>query len=169
MRRRVLERSAVEEFRLASELLDRGSAANAFRLFLRAAVSGDPDAQVNVGWMYDTGTGVRKDLKEALRWYRRAFGQGSAIAATNIGTIYRDLGNRRRALEWFWRSIRAGDVGSLLEIAKLQALRPRGRRDALASLRSLLQAASIDEASREEAAKMLAALSRDQPKAVGAK
>jgi TPR repeat protein len=33
-----------------------------------------------LGWMYENGRGVRKNLKEALRWYRKAAALGDQDA-----------------------------------------------------------------------------------------
>jgi TPR repeat protein len=37
-----------------------------------AAEQGYPNAQHNIGYMYDTGEGVEQDYKEALKWYTLA-------------------------------------------------------------------------------------------------
>ena len=36
-----------------------------------------PNAQVNLGVMYDNGEGVLQDDKEAVKWYRKAAEQGT--------------------------------------------------------------------------------------------
>ena len=45
-----------------------------------AAERGDADAQLNLGFRYDTGRGVPQDDAEAVRWYRLAAKQGNALA-----------------------------------------------------------------------------------------
>lgn len=52
------------------------------------AEAGDANAQLTMGWRYDTGTGVPKDASEALGWYRQAAAQGDATAQSNIGLAY---------------------------------------------------------------------------------
>jgi TPR repeat protein len=47
-----------------------GDYATALKEFLPLATQGNPDAQLNLGVMYQQGLGVRKDYKEAVRWYR---------------------------------------------------------------------------------------------------
>ena len=44
----------------------------AFRLFTEAANLGCAAGQYGLGGCYSTGTGVKKDRKEAVRWYRMA-------------------------------------------------------------------------------------------------
>lgn len=52
------------------------------------AEAGDAQAQMTMGWRYDTGTGVSRDASEALGWYRQAAAQGDATAQSNIGLAY---------------------------------------------------------------------------------
>ncbi|MBZ5523621.1 MAG: sel1 repeat family protein [Acidobacteriia bacterium] len=109
---------ASDLFLRASKQWDRGELRSAFRLFMAAAKAGDRGAQVNVGYFYDRGVGVRKNRSEALYWYKRAYRRGDAGAANNIGTIWRDEKNARRALFWFQQAVSLGDDGSNLEIAR---------------------------------------------------
>ncbi len=37
----------------------------------KAAENGDPSAQFDMGYRYETGDGVPKDMAEAIRWYKR--------------------------------------------------------------------------------------------------
>ena len=46
----------------------------------RAAEQGNAVAQHNLGLCYDYGTGVEKDGREAVKWYRKAAEQGYADA-----------------------------------------------------------------------------------------
>jgi hypothetical protein len=57
---------------------NRGDYATALRLIKPLATQGNADAQTNLGFMYDTGLGVPKDDKEAVKWYRLAAAQGNA-------------------------------------------------------------------------------------------
>ena len=54
----------------------------------QAAEQGDASAQLNLGFMYNTGMGVLKDAAEAVRWYRLAAEQGLASAQFNLGNMY---------------------------------------------------------------------------------
>ena len=55
---------------------------------LARAEHGDAAAQFNLGRLYVTGTGVRQDDAEAVRWYRLAADQGHAGAQHNLGLKY---------------------------------------------------------------------------------
>ena len=51
----------------------------------KAAEQGDADAQLLLGVMYNTGSGVAQDYKQAVAWYRKAAEQGYATAQSNLG------------------------------------------------------------------------------------
>jgi hypothetical protein len=52
------------------------------------AEAGDAQAQMTMGYRYDTGTGVPKDPAEALKWYRLAAEQGDVTSQSNLGLAY---------------------------------------------------------------------------------
>ncbi len=50
------------------------------RWYRKAADAGNIDAQYAIGYMYNLGYGVKKDYKEAVRWYQKAAAQGDTYA-----------------------------------------------------------------------------------------
>ena len=54
--------------------------AKAANWYLKAAEQGLPEAQWNLGWMYESGKGVPFDEKEAMKWFHKAAIQGDALA-----------------------------------------------------------------------------------------
>ena len=52
------------------------------------AEQGDAEAQFELGRAYFTGEDVRKDVGEAVRWYRKAAEQGHAAAQHFLGVLY---------------------------------------------------------------------------------
>lgn len=56
---------------------------------VRQAEAGNPEAQFNLGKCFYNGDGVEKDLKEAVKWYRKAAEQGNGNAQNNLGFCYR--------------------------------------------------------------------------------
>ena len=52
------------------------------------ALAGDAGAQLALGYAYDTGRGVGRNLAEAAKWYRLAADQGLAQAQHNLGVMY---------------------------------------------------------------------------------
>jgi hypothetical protein len=148
----------------ASRLMERGRIEEAFHLFFEAAKAGDSRAQLNVGYLYDTGQGVPRSRTSALAWYRRAVRGGEAAAANNIGTIYRDEGRLRLAVRWFEKASAMGDGDALLEVARLYAgplEEPAKARKLLAKVRTSKRA-SAD--SQEEAERLLQTIEqRERP------
>ena len=144
-----------DAFSRACELWDRGDAKRAYRVFHSLATRGDVGAQVNVGYFFDQGVGVRRNETKALYWYRRAYRRKDASAANNIGTIYRDRGATDRAIRWFRRAVALGDEGSLLEIAKLYLRAGTYRTRTLSYLKRVTRLRSVTEADSEEAKKLL--------------
>jgi TPR repeat protein len=53
-----------------------------------AAERGDPQAQTQVGFMYETGRGLPQDYMAAVYWYRRAAEQGFPRAMHQLGLMY---------------------------------------------------------------------------------
>ena len=109
----------------ACALWDKGRNKQAFALFRAAAQMGDDGAYLNVGYCYDVGKGVRKNLSRAMLWYKRASRRGDGAAAHNVGIIYRDKGEFGLARRWFRRAIDKGEAGSAVDLAKLYLGRGR--------------------------------------------
>jgi hypothetical protein len=143
------ESSLEAGFVRAWALLDEGQAREAFSLFLTAAEAGHLGAQVVVGYLYDTGKGVRRSRDMALRWYRRAARRGDASAANNIATVYRDDGRLRLALRWFEKAVSLGNANSLLEMAHLYAGPLNDKARARRLIVRLLASKAITEETRE--------------------
>jgi len=56
--------------------------------YYERAKFGDADAQFNFGVCCDDGDGVKKDISQAVYWYRKAAEQGHAGAQCNLGVCY---------------------------------------------------------------------------------
>ena len=54
----------------------------------KSAEQGNANAQYALGWMYENGEGVVKDLAMAFRWYKRAAERNHPAAQTNLGWMY---------------------------------------------------------------------------------
>ena len=53
----------------------------------RNAEQGDATAQNNLGFCYEDGRGVSKDLNEAIEWYRKAAQQGIENAKLRLNDL----------------------------------------------------------------------------------
>ncbi|MCH7944222.1 MAG: SEL1-like repeat protein [Proteobacteria bacterium] len=85
------------------------------------AEAGDADAQVSLGYMYQTGQSFEQSYSQAARWYRPAAEQGNALAQFALGELYaRGLGVEHdygAAAYWFGRAAMAGNVSAQIRLA----------------------------------------------------
>ncbi len=135
---------------------DQGNFKSAFRLCLAPAKRGNERAQLLLGYFYKNGIGVKPNRDLALYWTRRAYRQGSNAAAHNIGLIFRDERNLRRAIIWFERAARLNDADAYLEIAKIY-LEKQDRTKAIHYLKQTLAGDPMFmlKSSRDEAKRLL--------------
>lgn len=100
--------AAVAMFKNGERLLQAGDMAGAAKTFARCAEMGDAKCQLQLGWHFEEGKGVPRDLGQAVRWYRAAAEQHHPVAQENLGNMYQ-LGrgvqtNCKAAVEWYARA-----------------------------------------------------------------
>ncbi|HEX7036227.1 MAG TPA: caspase family protein [Pseudomonadales bacterium] len=87
---------------------DRADYRSALAVWMPAAEAGDPEAQTNVGEIFEKGLGDQPNYEAAAHWYRLAADQGYARAQFNLGTLYEQgLGVPKdplAALNWYRRA-----------------------------------------------------------------
>lgn len=93
----LLSHALIADTRLPADPFTRGWNAfesghyqTALDYWLPLAEQGDPNAQLNIGLMYDTGRGLDVDPGQAVYWYRQSAENGLAAAQFNLGLMYRD-------------------------------------------------------------------------------
>ena len=86
---------------------------NAVDYFRRSAELGYPQAQVVLGYLYETGSVVTQDSQQAADWYKKAARQDDRLADWLLGRLYytgsgvpRDL---NVAESWLQKSANQGD------------------------------------------------------------
>jgi TPR repeat protein len=67
----------------------KGDNETAVKMFRPLAENGNAEAQYHLGYLYETGTGVKRDDKEALRWFSAAAAQGHEGAAIRAKVVAR--------------------------------------------------------------------------------
>jgi TPR repeat protein len=76
------------------------------------AEAGDAIAQGLLGRRYETGEGVAKDFVEAVKWHRKAAGQGFAVSQTSLGRCYAEgkgVGkDTSEAVKWYRNAAEQG-------------------------------------------------------------
>jgi TPR repeat protein len=91
------------------------------------AEKGNADAQCELGISgirYNNGEGVTKDLKEAVKWYRKSAEQGNALTQFNLGICYyvgmgvtKDL---EETVKWLRKAAEQGHESAKKLLAKLE-------------------------------------------------
>ncbi len=84
-------RPAAAEFADAIEAYDQGDYATTFAELRPLAEAGDPNAQYMLGFLYERGEGVARDLTRAYAWYGLAARQGDAFAAQALAQLARRM------------------------------------------------------------------------------
>lgn len=64
----------------------------AFEEMRALAELGSTNAAINIGWAYQHGKGVAKDLLQAEFWLKQAFDKGDPAASYYLGNLYSALG-----------------------------------------------------------------------------
>lgn len=95
----------------AGDAFKRSNYDVAAKLYVALAKQGEVSAQTNLGWMYNNGKGVTKDIKEAIKWYRLAADQGNPVAQNSLGSVYLDeVQDKQEAVKWYLRSAAQGNT-----------------------------------------------------------
>lgn len=83
---------------MADDPMERGVVAflkgdnnTALQVFRPLAEKGNKEAQYHLGYMYQTGTGVKKDNSKALHWYELAAKQGHTSASVQAKVVARAI------------------------------------------------------------------------------
>jgi len=84
-------RPAAADFADAIEAYDQGDYATTFAETRPLAERGDADAQYMLGFLYERGEGVARDLTRAYAWYILAARQGDAFAAQALAALARRM------------------------------------------------------------------------------
>ena len=79
---------AADVFNRAGAMWQSGDQSAAIKLARQAAEAGNPLAQLRLGVSYDQGSGVDRDVHEALNWYSRAAAQGEPASQAELGAMY---------------------------------------------------------------------------------
>ena len=97
--------SLAQDYNKGLEAYQAGFYATALNEWIPLAEQGNERLQAKIGWMYNEGKGVGKNITEALKWYRLAAVQGNASAQYNLGVMYEKgngvLKDYAEALKWY--------------------------------------------------------------------
>lgn len=141
----------------AFALWEKNKNRGAFRLFLREAHGGNSTAQHNVGFCFDVGRGTKRNFRQAIFWYKRAWrGDRQTSTCSNIARLYSEEGLHRNARRWWEKAVNLGDGDAALDYAKYLVTRRRVSADRIRDLlRSVIKSKNVTEAARVEARERL--------------
>ena len=94
-----------------------GKDKKAFPYLRRAAEAGCLESQWRLGVEYQIGIRVERNMKEALTWIKRSARGGDSDAMFWLGKFYSDLGEYKKALHWYIRALKNGDIEAAHPIA----------------------------------------------------
>lgn len=119
-------------------------AAEAFRLYKKAARLGHPEAMTLVGLSYASGRGTAADPVKAAASYRKGAEGGWPLAMGLLAQCYeKGIGvpeNMKKAAEWYQRGADAGELACLAELGECHELGKGVRKDLHAALKFYQQA-----------------------------
>lgn len=90
--------------------------------YQEAAEQGDPEAQLQLGLLYEQGNGVERDQEEALRWFTLAAEQGNAAAQANLGDLFEfgdGIKSNKAAAYYYRQAAKQGYRDAQLDLARL--------------------------------------------------
>lgn len=95
--------------------------------YQKEAHRGNAEAQVELGWFYQKGCGVKQDYAQALNWYRKAADQGNGNAQNRVGLFYENgwgvKQDNAEAMNWYRKAADRGDPEAQTKLWWLQEIR----------------------------------------------
>jgi formylglycine-generating enzyme required for sulfatase activity/uncharacterized caspase-like protein len=104
--------TSLELYKRGEQAFEKKNYIEAISYYEQAVSSGNSEAMNALGYMYQTGTGVTKDTKQAKSWYERSYSLSNNKAAYNLGYMY-EFGvevNIIKAKEYYQKSCDWGDA-----------------------------------------------------------
>lgn len=136
------------------KIVVRRSRRTAAEWFRRAAEHGLTPAQNTLGVLLSNGDGIRKNVREAFLWLRKAFRSGDSCAAQNIAITYREIGDLSTSVKWFRKAADAGDGDALIQLGIHyywgKGIR-KNAKEAVRCFRTATKGKNISEGGRDDA------------------
>jgi TPR repeat protein len=102
------------------KLIRNGQFAEAYAQCEPLARAGSVEAQAYFGHLYHCGKGVPRDLDEAERWYRKAYGAfRSPIVAHKLARLYYDRNDLTQMREWVEIAAAAAYPAAVYQLGRL--------------------------------------------------
>ncbi|MCQ2069689.1 MAG: sel1 repeat family protein [archaeon] len=98
----------------------------AHKYMVKAAETGDPEAQNLLGIMYDEGDGVEQSFEKAVEWFTKAAEQGHIDAQFNLAEKYEKGEGVEKSLEtaaeWYGAAAEQDDEDAVLKYEEIMTL-----------------------------------------------
>ena len=130
---------------------DRANYQTALKVWLEGAMSGDAEAQNNVGEIYSKGLGTAPDYGMAFQWFKKAADQGYARAKINLGYLYEQgLGVERDQAAALNLYREASGIEDELMYASVVQVQIRAKDEQITGLQEQVQAGEAESAALRE-------------------
>ena len=114
-----------KDLQKADVLFERGDYTQAFVLYTKYEKYLDEEQYNFLGWMYENGEGVSKNIDKAIFYCRKSAEKGNLTAIYNLGCINQYyLKNYEKAIYWYEKAAELGNFSSMtnLGVIYLQGL-----------------------------------------------
>ena len=115
-----------QDFAKGAAAAQAGDYENAIKEWSPLAQRGYPEAQFNLGWLFENGLGVPQDYAEAMAWYQKAADQDYPEAQLSLGWLYsKGLGvsqNDKTAADWYRKAAEQGNAIAQSQLGVLYSL-----------------------------------------------
>ena len=112
-----------------------------------AASDGDHKAQFEIGLRFTEARGVKRDLKEAAKWYQYSAAQGFAPGQYRLGSLFeKGVGVDRditKAAMWYERAAEQGNARAMHNLAVISAMGNEGKTDMATATKWFHEAANL--------------------------
>ena len=71
-----------------------------FKKVYKEAQRGDSESSEAIGFFYEKGIGVFRNLKKSMQWYNVAASKGRPGAQRKVGMFLIERGHRKEGVEW---------------------------------------------------------------------
>jgi hypothetical protein len=153
--KRIKANDPVAMYQMGKERYDEGDYDTSFEYFIKAAELGDIGAHFKLGFMYDTGAGVRvRDMGETFYHYEKAAIGGHPYARYNLAGIEEKHGNTVRSAKHLIIAANLGMEAAMKELWSYYSDGSITKEDLDATLRSHQAAVDAMKSEQRDAAEV---------------
>ncbi|MFZ2654305.1 MAG: hypothetical protein WAX69_05275, partial [Victivallales bacterium] len=107
------------DYRKGLKSYEQKKYSEAYKSFLESARRGNDGAQTDLGYMYETGLGISKNIDEAMYWYHEAAIKGNSRAKSNYAYLLEKHEKYNEAFTWLDEAANEGYIPAKLRLGCL--------------------------------------------------